>query len=106
MAEDLPPRIAVEKPTKEAPKKQAGFLSEFVFENECVMRSINRIVEDTNKKNRNTAGYRVFSNIDAAIEPCLELIVEQAGERTSFPLKRSTRIQEIVFVLAPPDGSR
>jgi hypothetical protein len=64
------------------------------------------VEEDTNKKNRNTAGYHVFSNIDAAIEPCLELIVEQAGERTSFPLKRSTRIQEIVFVLAPPDGSR
>jgi hypothetical protein len=52
MAEDLPPRKAVEAPPKQAPKKQAGCLGEFVFDDDHVMRAIKRCVDgDMNQKN-------------------------------------------------------
>jgi hypothetical protein len=59
--------------------------------------------------NLNT-GHRVFSYLTikdvAAIEPFLDLIVEQARLQNTFPLKTNTRMQETVLVVAPPEGSR
>ena len=105
IAEDRPPKTAVEVPPKQAQKKQAGFVGTFVFNNEDVIRAISKGIDGEMNQKVATTGYRKFAQINAEIEPMLELIVKQAGEQTSFPLKNSTRIQESILVVAPWDGS-
>ena len=95
-------------PPKPEPVMQAGYFSQFIFENEEAMRSITGIVEEEMKDMKLNTGHRSFFNLlqTVAIEPFLELIVEQAIKQASFPLKKNTRIQEVLLIVAPPDGSR
>jgi hypothetical protein len=95
---------------KDVPRKQAGFLRQFLFENEDVIRGINGIVAEVLNHMHLNTGHRVFSYLTitdiAAIEPFFNLIVEQARLQILFPLKTNTRIQETVLDVAPPEGGR
>jgi hypothetical protein len=81
-------------------------LGTYASDKEDVIRAIKRCVDvDSKPKNLNT-GNCSFQDLNLAIQPWLELIVDMAGKQTSFLLKTRTRIQEIVLVVAPPDSSR
>jgi hypothetical protein len=91
-------------------KKAVGFLRQFNYGNEEVIRDITGIVEVEMDHMNLSTGHRVFSYLTnqqfASVEPMLELIVDQARLQVSFPLKTNTRIQQIVLVVAPPEGTR
>jgi hypothetical protein len=93
---------------KKEPLMKSGLQCEFQFDNEDVINGItNILVEKTTGMTKDT-GHREFNYLSETgnIEPLLQLIVEEAGKETSFPLKKNTRIQEIVVAIAPPAGSR
>jgi hypothetical protein len=85
-------------------------LRHFMYENEDVIRGISVIVAEVMTRMHLNTGHRVFSYLTikdvAAIEPFLNLIVEQARLQISFPLKGNTQIQETLLVVAPPVGGR
>ena len=90
LAEDPPPVEVIARPppksTKKSDKTQTGFLGQYLFEDEDVMRRIEGIVEEEMSQVTVDTGYRAFANIQTTIAPLLELIVQKAGEVTSFPL--------------------
>jgi hypothetical protein len=85
------------------PEKKYGYLGQFIFDDNNEIRRITELVEkQTNDMNKDT-GCRSFCNLRECktIEPSLNLVVEQAKVKISFPLKKNTRNQEIIVVLAP-----
>jgi hypothetical protein len=110
LVDDSPSRLQVVVQPKAVPSKQAGFLGHFMFENEYVIRGITGIVAEVMIHMHWNTGHRFFSYLTikdvAAIEPLLNLIVEQARLQILFPLKGNTRMQQISLVVAPPEGGR
>jgi hypothetical protein len=104
------PRLELALLAKAVPRQQAGFFRQFLFENGDVIRGINGIVAELMNHMHLNTGHWVFSYLTikdvAAIEPFLNLIVEQARLQISFPQKTNTRIQETKLVVAPPEGGR
>ena len=72
------------------------------------MDTIISLVEKESETMNVRTGYRAFANVERieAMEPMLQLIIDEARKKVSFPLKNETRIQEILVSVAPEVNSR